>query len=377
MNRHARADFLDEMDLPQRSARDLGYRLSAEFEPQEAVWVTLPHNAETWPGCLLQAREQFDHFIAALCTNVIVRTTQQRRIATNDSWIRDYGPIFVVRDESPIERKRREASRRPTTPRELGNGPGEQLSRLACHDFIFNAWGQKYGPWDADDMAPQHIARHLHVPVWVHDFVLEGGSIDVNGKGTLMTTSQCLLNLNRNPHMSKRMIEDELREALTVDHFIWLHGGISGDDTDGHVDDVARFITPDTVAAVRVPDGHPDRDVIEGNWRVLSEARDQDGGKLNLVELPVPAEPLRYTFPSGAEYDVGRDRLPASYANFLISNGCVFMPLFGQYTDDMAMRRMEEALPHFEVIGIRSEFLVVGMGALHCLTMPQPSVPVC
>ncbi len=328
-----------------QSARTLGYRMPAEWEPLTRVWVTPPHNSDTWPGCLDHAQQQFDNLIKIMSAHVEVRTTQSQGIATNDSWIRDYGPIFVV----------------------------NKSGKLACHDFVFNCWGDKYEPYRDDDAVPLHIAAKLGIPVWEHTLVLEGGSIEVNGSGTGMTTRQCLLNSNRNPSMTQTQIEQALHDTLGTRHTVWLPGGIEGDDTDGHIDDVARFINPDTIAAVRTPHGHPDHDVLEQNWRTLKDARDQDGRKFNLVELPAP-EPMWYDYPADQFGPGGRKALPTSHANFLIANGAVFVPTFGQHSDDTAMRALERAMPNYKIIGVRCEHLVVGLGAIHCLTMGQPTV---
>lgn len=353
--------LVSPVPLPTKPAADLGYRLPAEWEPQAAVWVTLPHNADTWPGCLPQARIQFERFIARLSAHVVVRSTQKYRIPTNDSWIRDYGPLFVVREHAP-------------SPGEEDRSLSRHRHPVAVQNFTYNAWGGKYPPWDDDDAVASRIALLLRMPIWRHDVVLEGGSIDVNGHGLLMTTAQCLLHRNRNPHLGKAGIEKMLGRTLGIDRVLWLAGGVSGDDTDGHVDDVARFISPDTVAAVRVGRNHPDFDSLSINWQRLLDARDHRGFRLNLVELPAP-EPVRYNYPNHPDYDVARGGLPASYANFLISNGAVFVPVFGQNNDDIALRQLEQAMPDYAIVPIRSEFLVVGMGALHCMTMQQPEAP--
>ena len=317
--------------------------MPAEWEPLARVWLTPPHNAETWPGCLKKAQQQFRALMAAMKPYVEVATTQRLKIRTNDSWIRDYGPIFVVKD-----------------------------GHKACHDFRFNGWGGKYEVRDLDDVVPQHIARHLGVPIWLHDMVLEGGSIEVNGAGTVMTTEQCLLNKNRNPRRSRAKIIEEVHEALGTNHTIWLPGGIVGDDTDGHIDDIARFVNPSTIVAVRAFRGHPDFDTLDRNWRALKQARDQNGKKLMLVELPAP-EPILYNFPADRFGPGGVNPVPASYANFLIANGAVFVPIFGQKTDATALRALEQAMPEHRIIGLRAESLVVGLGAFHCLSQQEPA----
>ncbi len=308
------------------------------------VWVSPPKNAETWPGCLDEAQREFSNWVSLLRRAVAVRTTDELGIQTDDAWIRDFGPVFVVRDT------------------------GDDAAAIACHDFHFNTWGGKYEVRSRDDVVPQHIARDLDIPIWVHDFVLEGGSIDVNGLGTVMTTEQCLLNPNRNPGMTRAQIEAKLHETLGARHVIWLPGGIRGDDTDGHIDDVARFVSPDTVVAVSAEIGHPDYEVTQKNLQALRQARDQDGRALRVVELPVP-DPIYYDYPDG------RGPVPASYANFLIANGHVFVPTFGQPADDGAIGVLAGAVAGFSVVPVPARWLVVGLGALHCLSQQQPAAP--
>ncbi|MCX5662958.1 MAG: agmatine deiminase family protein [Planctomycetota bacterium] len=353
MPKHPRTAVAADLRTPKGSARSLGYRMPAEWEPMARVWLTPPYNDETWPGCLPQAQEQFSAFIRALQPHVEVATTQGRGIATNDSWIRDYGPIFVVR-----------------------NAPGDKpadgpLPAKAAHDFQFNGWGGKYEVRDLDDVVPQHIARQLRVPLWIHDLVLEGGSIEVNGLGSVMTTEQCLLNKNRNPRLTRAKIVAEIHEALGTRHVIWLPGGIVGDDTDGHIDDIARFVSPNTVVGIKAPKGHQDYEVLNRNWKALASARDQDGKKLNIIELPVP-DPILYNFPADRFGPGGLNPVPASYANFLIANGVVAVPIFGQKTDDKALRVLEKALPGRKIVGLRAEALVVGLGSFHCLSQQEP-----
>ncbi len=332
------------LNLPTESAASLGYRMPGEFEPLSCVWLVPPFNPETWPGCLDRAQKQFADWVDLLRKAVPVSTTDGLGIQSNDSWVRDFGPIFVVRDV------------------ENGHGPA-----IACHDFHFNTWGGKYEVRDLDDVVPQRIAAKLRLPIWVHDFVLQGGSIDVNGQGTVMTTEQCLLNKNRNPGLSRNRIEAKLHETLGTRHVIWLPGGIEGDDTDGHIDDVARFIAPDTVAIISAPADHPDHAMTQRNLNALRSATDQDGRALRIVELPVP-EPILYDYPEG------RYPMPASYANFLIANGHIFMPTFGQSADDRALDVLAGALPGYSVVPVPAGWLVAGLGALHCLSQQQPAV---
>jgi len=332
---------------PDRTARELGYRMPGEFEPVDAVWVTPPHNRETWPGCFDEAVTQHAKFVEELRKVVRVETIGPGRVhdwPSNDSWARDFGPVFVV---------------------------GPNRGDLACHDFIFNGWGGKYGDEYADDdVVPRRVAELLDLPVWAHDVVLEGGSIDVNGRGTVLTTEQCLLNENRNPHLTRADLERILAETLNAPHVVWLPGGIVGDDTDGHIDDIARFVAPTRVVANVAPDDHPDAAMLNDNLRVLRDARDQDGEPFEIVELPMPA-PIMYDFPADRFGPGGPGPVPASYANFLIVNDHIFVPIFGQPNDEAACRVIEDATRK-TIVPIRSERLVVGLGALHCLSMQQP-----
>ena len=334
-----------------RGAAELGYRMPAEFEPIAAIWLARPRNRETWPGCFDEAAAQHAHFAAELEKVIKVELIgRDHDWPVNDSWIRDYGPIYVARTQA--------------------SGLKPQVS-LAIHDFVFNGWGGKYGnEYAEDDRVPRRIAAMQGLPVWEHGLVLEGGSIDVNGQGTVMTTAQCLLNENRNAHLSPDQIERELHDALGTRHCIWLPGGIVGDDTDGHIDDIARFVTPTTVIASRAREGHADYAVLEENFQTLRGARDQDGRPLEVVELPVP-DPIMYRFPADRFGPGGENPVPASYANFLLVNRHVFVPVFGQARDESALSIIEKTTG-LTAVPIRSEYLVVGLGAVHCLSMQQP-----
>lgn len=379
---HPTIDAIDTIDRPTQSAKALGYRMPAEWEPAACVWVVPPHNPETWPGCLDAAQAQHADWVDLMRPHVEVRTPGSLGIDTDDSWIRDFGPVFVTRGQGA------EGTRGPVG--ELGNATAQHLApwpldpmappALAAHDFRFNAWGAKYeGARDRDDVVPQHLADKLGFPLWVHDFVLEGGSIEVNGAGTVMTTRQCLFNANRNPWATPEEIERTLHEALGTRHVVWLPGGIDGDDTDGHIDDVARFVNATTVAVVVAPKDHADYAVTQKNFAALQQAKDQDGDALNIVGLPTP-EPILYDYPAPppgvdpGDDPVGWQPVPASYANFLIANDAVFVPVFGQASDDIACGVLEKVLPGRSVVPVRAEHLVVGLGALHCLSMQQPRV---
>ncbi len=339
------AKLTDMFTRLEGNAAAQGWRMPAEWEPMDAVWLVRPHNEETWPGCLAAAQSEWEAWKRAMEEVVRVRTTDEIGAPTNDSWIRDFGPIFVTHKDKGV----------------------------AAHSFIFNGWGGKYEARTDDDAVPSRIAARFSIPMWCHNFVLEGGSIDVDGEGTMLTTTQCLENDNRNPDASADAIERALREAFAIEHLIWLPGGIKGDDTDGHIDDIARFVRVGAVAAVRAPHGHADHEVLEANWEVLSAARDAKGRKLELIALPSP-EPIFYDFPADRFGPGGRNMLPASHANFLIANGRVFVPCFGGASDDVACRLLEDSTGK-QAVPIMARHLVVGLGSLHCLSQQQPASP--
>jgi agmatine deiminase len=343
-----------------RPPRALGYAWPAEWERHEATWLAWPHDEKTWPGCLPDAEDAFARLAAAIGegerVHLLVKDapTQARararlsalgarrvtfhRIATADSWFRDYGPIVVAKGHGPMRR------------------------RLAL-DFVFNAWGRKYPTLLRDDRIPRRLEGVHGLPTWRSRMVLEGGSIEGNGRGTVLTTEQCLLHENRNPGWIRQEIEQELRDTLGVRHVLWLGRGIEGDDTDGHVDDIARFVAPSVVVAVEQPDRKdPDHAPLADNLRRLAAMADQDGRPLEVVKLPSP-EPV-----------IGSDgrRLPASYANFYVSNRSVCAPVFGGRHDERALRVLRRCFPRRRVVPIRCERVVEGMGTLHCVTQQLP-----
>lgn len=259
-------------------------------------------------------------------------------IPTVDVWIRDYGPTFITRKEGGTS--------------------------LALNDWVFNGWGRKYKGYLEDDSVAREMKRLLDAPVFEHSVVLEGGSIDVNGRGTCLTTEQCLLNPNRNPHMDRNAIERLLGDSLGIDHFIWLGEGIAGDDTDGHIDDIARFVDPTTVVCALTGDsGDENYAPLRDNYERLQEAMDQDGRKLCVVPLPLPGR---------VAYD--GTRLPASYANFYIANGAVLVPTYNHENDRQAVGILSDLFPGRKVLGIPCAPLVIGLGAIHCVTQQEPAV---
>jgi len=258
------------------------------------------------------------------------------RIPTNEPWCRDHGPIFLTRDRDP---------------------------KLALVDWDYNAWGNKYPPFNLDEVVPTRVAEVLKVPVFYPHMILEGGSIEVNGAGALLTTESCLLNKNRNPNFSRDEIEARLRDYLGVRDILWLGDGIAGDDTDGHIDDLARFVSERTVVAVV----EEDRD--DENYQLLQKnlacLRQMKIGKdsIEMLTLPMPKKIMREEL-----------RLPASYANFYIANSCVLVPTFADSADELALSVLRECFPHRRVIGIDCRELVWGLGTFHCLTQQQPAV---
>lgn len=331
--------------------------MPAEWMPHAATWLAWPHDPVTWPGHVADAEEVFWQMIRALAPNervellvkdlAIERKVQARmttdnvsnvrlhRIPTADSWIRDYGPTFL-------------------------KGPGDAT---ACVDWIFNAWGNKYDTLLPDDGIPPqldaiHGARRFEYPI-----VMEGGSIEVNGAGTVLTTEQCLLNKNRNPKLSRAEIEATLQETLGVDQVLWLHEGIVGDDTDGHIDDLARFADERTIlAAVETDRKDENFPILRDNLERLRTFKDAKGRPFKIVKLPMPG-------PIGD----AEGRLPASYANFYIANETVLAPIFGHKNDAKALKILESAFATRRIVPVRCEHLVLGMGTIHCVTQQQPA----
>ena len=267
-------------------------------------------------------------------------------VPTNEPWCRDHGPIFLTRD---IHRK-------SSTGQILG---GE----LAVVDWDYNAWGNKYPPFDLDDVVPTRVAEILDVPVFYPGMILEGGAIDVNGAGALLTTESCLLNKNRNPDLSRNEIERRLRDYLGVQDILWLGDGIVGDDTDGHVDDLARFVSETTViTAVEESRGDENYEPLQENLARL-QAMKLRGHAIEIITLPMPKKIMREGL-----------RMPATYANFYIANTCVLVPTFADPADEAALAIVREYFPSRRVVAIDCRELIWGLGSFHCLTQQQPAV---
>ena len=349
---------------------ELGYRMPAEWEPHEATWLAWPHNPDDWPGKflaipwlyaeivrLLAARERVHLLVNDQKAEGRARGVLERagvnldRVSfhlwpTNRAWTRDSGPIFVR------------------------NAQGQ----VAVTNWRFDGWA-KYPNWQLDDRVPGQVAALLRVPEWqpavaledgsVHRLVLEGGSIDANGEGILLTTEECLLSQvqQRNPGVSREQLEQAFHDFLGIDQVIWLGRGIAGDDTHGHVDDISRFAGPTTIVTAVEPDkSDPNHEPLVENLDRLKAARTQDGKQFTLVELPLP-RPVVF----------GGQRLPASYSNFYIANDLVLVPTFHDPNDRVALNILAEVFPSRKVIGIHSVDLVWGLGTLHCMTQQQPA----
>jgi len=345
--------------------------MPAEWEPHRATWLSWPHNLATWPGAFepvppifarMAAELSVGERVEILVPNAAVEDRALReiaaavkqvpnarpgaialhRIATNDSWMRDHGPCFVEETD-------------PTT--------GSR--RQVMLDWIYNAWGGKYPPFDDDDVVPQRIAAKFGWPVIEPGMVLEGGAIDPNGRGTLLTTEACLLHPTRNPHLSKAEIEERLKYWLGLEQVLWLGEGIVGDDTDGHVDDITRFVSADTiVTAVEEDPADENHEPLRENLERLRRMKNLKGEPFRVVELPMP----------GAVYFEDR-RLPASYANFYIGNEVVLVPIYRHANDARALSILQGFWPDRRVVGIDCTELVWGLGAFHCVTQQQPLPP--
>jgi len=338
----------------------LGFRMPAEWEPQAAVWLSWPHKRASWPRLFRNIPATFAGFVAAItrfqdvrinCAAALQPRAQKLCVkagadlarvtfydhATNDAWCRDHGPIFVKHRET-----------------------GE----VALTDWMHNAWGGKYPPYDLDNEIPPAIARALGLRRFEKSMVLEGGSIDVNGKGLLLTTEQCLLNANRNPQLTRAEIERVLKDYLGVRKILWLGEGIEGDDTDGHIDDITRFFRADgVITCVEKNRRSPNHRILAENVERLQGFRTLQGKPLEIVELPMPAPVI-----------IKDQAVPASYANFLIINGAVLVPTFRQKKRDAeACAIIGACFPGREVVAIDCAELIWGLGTLHCLSQQQPA----
>lgn len=344
---------------------EMSFFMPPEWAFHKATWLSWPHRLETWPGKFEPVPAVFVEIASWLSTseevhiNVLDEAMENEvqellgnsrheqiqmdriyfhRIPTNDAWCRDHGPNFVFRKRDAMMEK-------------------------IILNWEFNAWGGKYMPYDDDNAVPERIASLFRLPLVSTDMVLEGGSIDVNGKGLLLTTEACLLNPNRNPAMSRSQIERELGLYLGIEKVLWLGDGIAGDDTDGHVDDMARFVSETTVV-IGVEEDPSDENYLplQENYNLLRSYTDLSGHPLNVLKLPMP-------YPV---YFAG-ERLPASYANFYIANRVVLVPTYRCSRDRTAMDILQDCFPDRKIVGIDCYDLVWGLGAIHCVTHEEPA----
>ena len=340
--------------------KELGYYFPAEFETHCATWLSWPHKEASWPGkieTIFPVYAQFVRLIAEgekVNINVIDDGMRKKAIdylttagadisnihffnhPTNDAWCRDHGPAFLI-------------------------NPKAKQKKIVV-DWGYNAWGGKYPPFDLDDNIPTLIAKHYGISVVYPGIVMEGGSVEFNGRGTVITTTSCLLNKNRNPHLDQGQIERYLYSYYGVDHIVWLGDGIVGDDTDGHIDDLVRFVNADTVVTVVEQDMTDDNyKPLQENLKMLKKMRLESGKQLSIVELPMPRKLIYEDM-----------RLPCSYANFYISNNYVIVPTFRDVNDEKALTVLEKCFPGRKVVGLDSSDIIWGLGSFHCLSQQEP-----
>ncbi|MBI3881226.1 MAG: agmatine deiminase family protein [Verrucomicrobia bacterium] len=377
------------MPVTPQTPRELGYRMPAEWEPHASTWFTWPRREGiSFPGKYDSVpsvyAELIRHLVAVEDVNINVwnaemeawvrelllklKTPLERvrfhHFPAYEPWCRDHGPIFLVRER------------------------GGKRER-AVVDWGYNAWGNKYPPFDLDDAVPQHVAKLRGLPLFSPGFavmpglpifigltsdpyesessikqvILEGGSIEVNGRGTLLTTEACLLHPNRNPDLTKPEIEQFLRDYLGVTNVLWLGDGIVGDDTDGHIDDLTRFVNATTVVTVVEEDpADANHGILRENLKRLRTLREQDGAPLRIVELPMPGV-----------VECEGQRLPASYANFYIANQIVLVPTYRHANDRVALDTLQKVFPSRRIIGVDSTELIWGLGSFHCISQQEPA----
>lgn len=341
--------------------KSLGFHFPAEFERHDSTWLSWPHKEASWPGKIESIYPAYSCFVKMVSAyekvniNVADEAMKSKAAAhlsfagvkmaniqfhfnpTNDAWCRDHGPAFLV--------NRREGKK-------------------AIIDWGYNAWGGKYPPFDLDDVIPTRIANDLEIKVFNPGIIMEGGSVDFNGAGSVLTTTSCLLNRNRNPRLSQGQIEEYLIQYYGIEQVLWLGDGVMGDDTDGHIDDITRFVNKDTVVTV-IEENKSDENhlPLQENLKALKSMRLPGGKSLNIIELPMPA-PVVYE----------GQRLPASYANFYICNQRVIVPTFRDKKDGAALEIIHLAFPLHEIIGIDSLDIIWGLGSFHCLSQQEPAL---
>lgn len=345
-----------------KTPKESGYYFPAEFAKHEATWLSWPHKEASWPGKIESIYPNYSLFVKYLTAGELVRINvvdEAMKAAatnhllkagvdlskvqfflhpTNDAWCRDHGPAFLI-------------------------NPAAEVKKVIV-DWNYNAWGNKYPPYDLDDVIPTLIGKQFNIPVYHPGIVMEGGSVEFNGKGTILTSTACLLNENRNPHLNQGQIEEYLCNYYGAEQVLWVEEGIVGDDTDGHIDDTVRFVNEDTVITVVEENVHDENhDLLQTNLKQLQQMRLLNGKQLNIVELPMPDELI---------YE--DQRLPASYANFYISNQHVIVPVFNCKKDDKALQIISSCFKDREVVGIDSTDIIWGLGSFHCLSQQEPLV---
>ncbi len=338
---------------------DYGFYFPAEWVQHEATWLSYPHNENSWPGKIQTIFPYYNEFIKQLAKdekvhiNVLNQDMQLKveqdlykigadmskihfhLFETNDAWIRDHGPAFVINDKQD----------------------------KAIVNWKYNAWGGKY-PHDKDNLIPRHIAQYLNLKEFIADIVMEGGSVDFNGRGDVITTEACLLNENRNPELNKGEIEQYLHDYYGVNNILWLKDGVEGDDTDGHIDDLTRFVDEDTLITMVSEDRNSeDYNILNENLNLLKKTRLSNGKQPNIVEILMPQAVI---------YE--EQKLPASYANFYIANKKVIIPTYKCKNDDKAIQVFEQIFKDREIIGIDSTDIVWGLGSFHCLSQQEPKI---
>lgn len=341
--------------------RELGYFFPAEWHPHTATWLSWPHKEESWPGKIDTIYKPYAQFIKEVCIGeyVCINVLDDKMQAfatghllkegvdlskvkffihpTNDAWCRDHGPAFLIN---------------PTNKTKV------------IVDWNYNAWGNKYPPYNLDDVVPSLIGSAYNIPVYHPGIIMEGGSVDFNGKGTVLTTTACLLNKNRNSQLSQGEIEEYIHNYYGAEQVLWLGDGIVGDDTDGHIDDITRFVNEDTIVTVVEENANDENyHLLKENLDLLCKMRLQNGKQLNIIELPMP---------SPVEYD--GQRLPASYANFYIANDIVAVPTYRDKNDDKALSILANCFPERKVVGIDSTDIIWGLGSWHCLSQQEPMI---
>lgn len=344
-----------------QTPKQLGFQFPAEFEKHTATWLSWPHKEASWPGKIESIYPAYSLFVKILAqsehvhinvADPVMKTKALEHLSrvganllaiqfhfnpTNDAWCRDHGPAFLI---------------------------NKKEKKKAIIDWGYNAWGGKYPPYDLDDIIPTRIANDLKLQVFNPGIVMEGGSVDFNGAGAVLTTTACLLNKNRNPTLTQKQIEQYLINYYGVEQVLWLGDGIIGDDTDGHIDDIARFVNTDTVVTVVEEDKSDENyEVLQENLKTLKAMRLLNGQPLRIIELPMPS-PVLYE----------DQRLPASYANFYISNQHVIVPTYRCKNDHKALQILSQAFPQHEVIGIDSVDIIWGLGSFHCLSQQEPAL---